>query len=160
MKEENNYRCILLGFYFSDIELADFKRWLWSSNKIEGEIGADNYFKLIDLDLDTFDEIEKAKDYIKDIYRKLYHVDIRKDYVRLTLERMLSGKITITNGCKILADLAADGYTLVPIVFIGYSSELVNISAEQFYRERIINDVRKLLDNMNTNNNETGSECE
>jgi hypothetical protein len=79
------------------------------------------------------------------LYRSYYGVPLEVDKTRLTLSKILMGELTIDNGCRVLADLCANGNNFIPNIFEGYSSEIERLGDYSFYKDRILNDVNKLL---------------
>ena len=82
---------------------------------------------------------------------KLYNdanADLKRDYAIHALKQMLSNELPLAKGCKVLANLNADGCTFAPIVFVGYSSELGTPEKEKHYHDRIIKDSRDLLNTL------------
>lgn len=141
----DNTKYNFLQFYFGDSTTDDFSNWLWNSSELEEEVGGEAYLSLIDLDFRSRDDVEKAKDIVSNIYNSDCDNAIVYDKVLLSLESMIENRISLKEGCKVLADLSLEGYEFIPTSFVGYSSELDSSNDEEFYKDRIISDAKKII---------------
>lgn len=108
-------------------------------------VEADNSLDLVDIDYSRRDEVETAKQAVREAYGKSFHGDIFRDRVRDTLEAMLRREISLQTGCVILWELRLNGALFIPAVFAGCASELEESGDDSFYRDRILRDVREFM---------------
>lgn len=138
-----------LGFYFGEISSSEFSEWVYSSKELEHIIGANRYLEIISFDYDADQQEQGAiKKIVADIYNDLTSNRLIPDRVSRLVESMLNNDISLRVGCKELADLHDEGNDFIPIEFVGYDSELDSPSKEEFYRERILDDLKLLKENV------------
>jgi len=138
---------MVYAIFFDDLSPKNFSGWLNENTKIEEEIGKNAYFELIEKNYNDHLAVIDARKIILKLYNDA-NADLKRDYAIHALQQMLNNKFPLAKGCKILANLNADGCAFVPIVFAGYSSELNNLEQEEYYRDRIIKDSRNLLNTL------------
>lgn len=134
----------LIDFYYNDLSINDFEKWLYENDYLE-KFDEQIYMLLIDINYKDKEEVNIGKRKLKDLYKIHYDVPIEIDKTRLILNKIITGELAIDNGCRILADLCANGNSFIPIVFEGYSSEIERLGNYSFYKDRIIKDAKKLL---------------
>lgn len=131
-------------FYFGDSPGDIFSKWLYSSRQAESELGTELFTEIASCDFSDNREIDDARRIIKAaLGDRLY-----KERAISVAKRMLSGEIDTSEGCRKLADLAMDAEEIVPIVFVGYASELDRLGDTGHYNERIRRDLEKLLQSL------------
>jgi len=135
----------ILDFYFNDLGPDNFSNKLHdAADEIERLMGVDLYFDLIDCDLSTKEGVELIKTKITQFYSEDENT-LFKDRAIDICEKIISTKLTITDGCKILSDLELSGADFIPPVFDGYNSEFDDGMDVGFYKDRVIADTKALL---------------
>ena len=137
-------RC-LREFYFQILTPSKFDAWLCAHPNLEGIVGEDVYFELIDVDYSDDTAAHSAKHIVEKIYRETLQGDLVRDRVIDLLRMMLDGSLTLRNGCVELWELRLNGADFIPAVFAGYGGELESSCDDSFYRDRILNDSRQFL---------------
>ncbi len=138
----------ILDFYFNELDPNIFSSKLHdAADEIERLIGDNLYFDLIDCDLSTKEGIERIKIKITQFYSDDKNT-LFKDRAIDICEKIISTKLTITDGCRILSDLELSGADFIPPVFDGYSSEFDDGMDVEFYKDRVIADTKTLLGNL------------
>jgi hypothetical protein len=135
-----------LSFYQGETEPVLFERWLYGNKSIEQQIGPAAYGELVSFDLRDSAQLDMARALVKGIYEEACGHRISLDQIKLVLREMLSGRRTLRSGTRILAELNDQGEELVPISFVGFSSEIERLGDEAFYKDRIIHAATDLLD--------------
>ena len=136
-----------MQFYFGIVSPKNFSEWLFKDTEIEKEIGKSAYFELIEKNYDDHLAVINTRKIVLRIYIAS-DADLKRDYAIYALQQMLNNKLALAQGCKILADLNADGCSFIPIVFVGYSSELDTPEKGKHYHDRILKDSRDLLNTL------------
>lgn len=135
-------------FCFGDVSQIKFSEWLYDCKDVEETFGKDDYFELIEKNYYKSQEVYEAKELVLKICDKR-GIDLRLEYTINVLERMLNKYLPLSKGCEILRIFYDEGCDYIPIVFVGYDSELDTPEKEKlwlnFYRHRIINDCTELL---------------
>lgn len=139
----------LYKFYFGEISASTFEKWLYNEHGCEEELGNDRYIDLISLDYNNADDVEKAIKFISVIYTADDADSLYLDRARNVLTGMLGGQISLAYGCKMLSSLRDNGYSIIPAIFVGYSSEIERLGDNGFYDDKIIADAQKLLEKLN-----------
>lgn len=143
-----------LKFFSGELSPTAFASWIYSTENLEDELGAEYFFDLIDLDFRKISDVEKARNKVAELYNAEMENAIIYDLVESVLNRMLAGTLPFSLGCKTLADLNVNGFDFIPDVFIGYSSEMLDEKSIEFYKDRISGDAQLLLLKLKENRNE------
>lgn len=128
-------------FYFGDSSGDIFSKWLYSFQQAESELGTELFTEIASCDFSDDREIDDTRRILKAaLGDRLY-----KERAISVAKRMLNGEIDMPGGCRKLADLSMDAEEIVPVVFVGYASELDRLGDTGHYNERIRSDLEKLL---------------
>lgn len=142
---QNHFR----HFFFDEESTDDFTKWLYACIEIEKIIGSEKYMSLLEIDYRKRDDLYNAKQIVKNIYEHNQPEKLFIDQVIKIAKEMLNGLIALDDGCRKLAHISADGHDFVDSVFVAYATEFDRLKQTDFYNERIIDDVKKLLTNCN-----------
>lgn len=122
-----------------------FAEWAYHESSLEGAIGKEDYLKLIEYDYRKTDEADGARTLVVSLYDKYADRPLVRDRVVELLEKMIRGEYSLKKGCEELSKYNMDGHDFIPMVFVGYASELVDDEKRDFYDERIKKDSMELL---------------
>ncbi|WP_019866860.1 hypothetical protein [Methylovulum miyakonense] len=137
-------------FFFDEESVDSFIKWLYASKEIEQAIGYENYYSLLEIDYRQPDNVYTAKQIVKKIYEKDKQGKLVIDQGISIAENILNGSIGLHDGCRkladlCLADLCSDRNEYIDRVFVAYVDELDRLEDTNFYDDRIMDDVKKLL---------------
>jgi hypothetical protein len=138
---QNHFR----HFFFGEESTENFTKWLYNYSELEKAIGSEKYMSLLEINYRQRDDLYKAKQIVENIYDHDRPDQLFIDQVISIAEEMLKGSIALDDGCRRLAHISADGHNFVDSVFVAYADEFDRLGATDFYNERIIDDVKKLL---------------
>ncbi len=132
------------NFYFKVEKPLVFSQWLYESDTIEKELDEKDYLTLISFNYNNTDEVCDAQILIRELYNSAHENLLHIDRANEIIELSLNSDIELAKGCRLLADIVADGYDFVDEIFIGYASEFDRLGETDHYDERIKNDLMAL----------------
>lgn len=150
MAISDNNRRILLDFYFAIIGVSDFERHIYNSHNMESDIGSAEYSKLIAHDYASATGVRAAKRQVRELYEKDSGISIVVVGVMGVIDGVISGKVTVMDGCRILSDIYLNRLYNVGPNFTGYVDDESRFGPDvyDYYRDSIMRDIcniRKVL---------------
>lgn len=141
-------------FYFGDISVDSFTEWLYANAELENVIGYDHWYALLEFDYRKRDDIDLAKKLVKQLYEAQKPDLLIIEHAKSIAENVLDNSLGLHDGCRKLAQLLYKDYPraekYIDLVFTGYEDELERLDNTNFYDDRILADVKKLLANLNS----------
>ena len=143
---DKDLKKLLFKFYFDTIEVECFEKSIYGDSTLEDRIGSDDYIDLISINYKNKSDHIAAKEMIERVYSREFSSDISKDYAVYVAKETLIDGADLFEGCRILSKLSID-YENVDPVFCGYYDELRSHPGQiDFYRSRILNDLKKIAE--------------
>lgn len=110
-------------------------------------VGGEVFLKLVSLDYDSDSDLVEAKRIVAELFPRVFACPILAVQVRFIATGMLSRTISLEDGCRMLAELREDDGKSIPIIFVGYASEIDRVGLS-YYKDRILDDTRLLLEDI------------
>jgi len=143
---------IFKDFVTGDLSLNEFERWIKTDASLMQQLDKTDYQSLINFDMGCRDssiqfELSNLVSYI---WARNIDPNKEVELTRNILAGMIEGTVGIIEGCRELNRLFWQGNGFIPIIFVGYDSELdgaIDETSEVIncYREAILIEANKLL---------------
>ncbi|MAZ04608.1 MAG: hypothetical protein CMN56_15850 [Sneathiella sp.] len=132
-------------FFWKEISDNDFEGALYRSKNLENLIGNAPYLQLIGFDYSKQIDVNAARHLIAECFNLDDPEKLFKLRVAHLATDMLAHKLDLKSGCIALWNLHSAGHNFIPVKFVGYGSELEDGKPVSFYEDRIRNDLKSLL---------------
>lgn len=110
-----------------EIPAREFERWVYDSPELERVLGADEYFRLLELDYGLPDAAYELRKIVEGIYERRRPGMLVPDRVWRLACGLARDAVPFRETVRTLAGLWYAGHEWIPIEFVGIASELDDI---------------------------------
>ncbi|MBN9697072.1 MAG: hypothetical protein J0L85_14855 [Zoogloea sp.] len=133
----------LSNYYFEREGAAGFDVWLYDNPSVQDEIGEADYVNLVSQDFRGKEGQAEIRCVVKDVYERHYGCPIFVPAILNAIEGIVQ-ETDLVAACDFLSKLHMEGVSIVPIDFVGYSSEIERLGSAELYKGRIQDAARAL----------------
>jgi hypothetical protein len=139
-------------FVTGNLTTNQFVEWVRTNRDLIEQVGQKDYTTLSEFDIGHNDKMIQYNLSLQVSYIWAKHVSNSPEVekTRVILQGMIEGTVGIIKGCRELTSLFWKGYGFIPIIFVGWDSELDNAINETsevvgYYKQQVLDEAGKLL---------------